>query len=59
MRLEGVLDCNRHYVNDMLTTSPHGSYSEHDARNEEFAADPDATRGIAMAHRDTYILQLL
>jgi hypothetical protein len=40
-------------INDLPTTSPHGSYSEHDARNLGFATDPNATRGTATAHRDT------
>jgi hypothetical protein len=55
MRPEGVFDYNRHYVNDLPATSPHGSYSEYDARNAGFAADPDATRGTPVAHRDTYL----
>jgi len=39
-------------INDLPTTSPHGSYSEHDSRNLGFATDPNATRGTAAAHRD-------
>jgi len=37
-------------INDLPATSPHGSYSEHDARNLGFATDPHATRGTATAH---------
>ncbi len=40
------------HLNDLPTTSPHGSYSEHDARNLGFTIDPNATRGTATAHRD-------
>src|SRR5215472_17565296 len=54
-RPEGVFDYNRHYVNDLPTTSPHGCYSEHDAINAGLAADPDATRGTPMAHCNTYM----
>jgi hypothetical protein len=39
-------------INDLPTTSPHGSYTEHDSRNLGFATDPNATRGTAAAHRD-------
>src|SRR5262245_53088039 len=38
-------------INDLPTTSPHGSYSEHDARNLGFASDLDATRGTVTAQR--------
>jgi hypothetical protein len=50
-RPEGVLDYNRHCVNDLPATSPHGSYSEQDARNAGLAADSDPTRGTLMTHR--------
>jgi hypothetical protein len=39
------------HLNDLPATSPHGSYSEHDARNLGFATDPNTTRGTATAHR--------
>jgi len=41
-------------INDLPATSPHGSYSEHDARNLGFATDPNPIRGTATAHRDTH-----
>lgn len=40
-------------INDLPATSPHGSYSKHDARNLGFATDPNETRGTATARRDT------
>ena len=41
-------------INDLSATSPHGSYSEHDARKLGFTTDPSATRGTATAHRHTF-----
>jgi hypothetical protein len=39
-------------INDLPTTSPHGSDFKETSTNLELATDPNETRGTARAHRD-------
>jgi hypothetical protein len=39
-------------INDLPATSPHASYSEHDARNLGFASDQNTTRGTAASQSE-------